>query len=347
VVAHLEVSRVLVFSEDRIAEARARLLADYRRDGVPEDVLAASIAYGEAVGSRIVRWASGDLYRESRSFPRYTPLVEPGRWVPTPPEYLDSVEPHWPRIRPLVLASADEVRPPPPPPFATDPGSEFHRQANEVYETGRGLDAEREAIARFWDCNPFAVEVKGHLMLSRKRASPGAHWIAVAAIAARQTKADLPQTARLYAATAVALFDAFLACWDEKYRSHLIRPETYINRYLDVGWRPLLQTPPFPEYPSGHSVVSNAAAEVLTALLGDGFAYSDTSEVEYGLPARDFRSFRAAASEAAISRLYGGIHFRAAIENGNDMGRRVGALVVERLALPASVSRGTDRAANR
>jgi hypothetical protein len=125
--------------------------------------------------------------------------------------------------------------------------------------------------------------------------------------------------------------DAFIGTWDEKYRSNVARPETMINAYLDERWEPVLQTPPFPEYPSGHSVVSTAAAAVLTQLYGSSAAFVDSSEVEFGLPARTFASFEAAASEAAISRLYAGIHFRPAIEEGAVLGRKVGALVVDRV----------------
>jgi membrane-associated phospholipid phosphatase len=129
----------------------------------------------------------------------------------------------------------------------------------------------------------------------------------------------------------IALFDAFISCWDEKYRSNLIRPETVINEYVDRDWIPLLQTPPFPEHTSGHSVISTASAEVLTAMLGDNFAFEDDVEVKYGLPLRKFSSFRAASAEAAISRLYGGIHYMPAITEGVKQGKLVGNLIKERL----------------
>jgi membrane-associated phospholipid phosphatase len=153
----------------------------------------------------------------------------------------------------------------------------------------------------------------------------------IVAIASRNANADLMKSAEAYARTAIALADGFISSWDEKYRSNLIRPETVINAYLDERWEPLLQTPPFPEYTSGHSVVSTAAATVLAQLYGSPFAFVDSSEVEFGLPARSFPSFEAAAAEAAISRLYAGIHYRPAIEQGIVQGRRVGTLVNERV----------------
>ena len=127
----------------------------------------------------------------------------------------------------------------------------------------------------------------------------------------------------------MALADGFISCWEEKYNSELIRPETLINRYIDENWTPVLQTPPFPEYPSGHSVVSGAASVVLTRLFGDNFAYDDDTEVRYGLPVRSFTSFNQAAEEAALSRLYGGIHYRAAIDKGLLQGRKLGQHVVQ------------------
>ncbi|MCU0354679.1 MAG: vanadium-dependent haloperoxidase, partial [Cytophagales bacterium] len=120
-------------------------------------------------------------------------------------------------------------------------------------------------------------------------------------------------------------------CWDEKYRSVRVRPESTINQLMDKDWEPLLQTPPFPEYTSGHSVISNASAVVLTHLYGDNFAFTDSTEVQYGIPPRSFKSFQHAAEEASISRLYGGIHYRSAITAGTEQGRKVGELVVSKL----------------
>ncbi|HLT51686.1 MAG TPA: vanadium-dependent haloperoxidase, partial [Arenibacter sp.] len=131
--------------------------------------------------------------------------------------------------------------------------------------------------------------------------------------------------------TSMAVADAFISCWDEKYRSNLIRPETVINQYIDENWIPILQTPPFPEYTSGHSVISGAAAIALTDIFGDNFAYDDDTEVPFGLPVRSFTSFNQAAEEAAISRMYGGIHYRAAVENGMDQGRDLGLFLVDKL----------------
>jgi len=152
-------------------------------------------------------------------------------------------------------------------------------------------------------------------------------------IASKKNNSDLAETVYAYTLTSIGIFDAFINCWDEKYRSNLIRPETLINQTIDQNWQPLLQTPPFPEYTSGHSVVSGASAMLLTHLFGDDFAFTDTTELPYGLPERSFSSFNQAAAEAAISRLYGGIHYRAAIDNGLEQGKDVGNYVLNHLTV--------------
>jgi hypothetical protein len=329
--AFMTVGRALTFSRPRMDSLRSAMDARIKSGGIPAAVYDSSIAYGERVAQHVLAWAGKDHFVQTRGYPKYTVVSTPGRWVPTPPAYMDGVEPNWAFVRPFVLDSASQLRPPPPPPFDMKPGSAFYASAKEVYDTGKHLTEEQMAIARFWDCNPYVMHVQGHAMFATKKITPGGHWMGIAALASRKANADLMRSSEAYARTAIALADGFIAAWDEKYRSMLIRPETVINGYLDEAWEPLLQTPPFPEYPSGHSVVSNAAAGVLARLYGSPFAFVDSSEAEYGLPPRSFPSFEAAAGEAAISRLYAGIHYRPAIEVGAVQGRAVGALVNERI----------------
>ena len=201
---------------------------------------------------------------------------------------------------------------------------------------GTTLTTEQRAIAAFWDCNPFVMHVQGHTMFATKKMSPGGHWMGIARMASHKANADIVRASEAYARTSIALADAFLSVWAEKYRSNVIRPETMINQYLDESWQPLLQTPPFPEYTSGHSGISTAAAVVLTQLFGNDFPFADSTEVEYGLPVRSYTSFEAAANEAAISRLYGGIHYRRAVEQGQIQGRKVGELVLRKVTTRAT-----------
>ncbi|MNE31375.1 PAP2 superfamily protein [compost metagenome] len=152
-------------------------------------------------------------------------------------------------------------------------------------------------------------------------------------IACKTAKADFEKTVYAYTGTSIGLFEAFISCWDEKFRSNVVRPETVINQNIDENWKPLLQTPPFPEYSSGHSVASTCAATVLTAVFGDNFSYVDDTELQYGLPARKFKSFKDAAKEAAMSRFYGGIHYKAAIVNGIGQGQNVGDFIIKKIKM--------------
>lgn len=338
--AFMTVGRALTFSRARMDSLRAATDAEFRRRGLADSVFARSVAYGEQVAAHVLAWAGGDRFKESRGYPKYSVTTAAGRWVPTPPAYMDAVEPNWAMLRPFVMDSGGQFRPAPPHPFDTAATSPFFREAREVYEVRRTLTAEQRDITAFWDCNPYVMNVRGHAMFATKKITPGGHWMGVVAIAARKANADAARSAEAYARTAVALADGFISSWDEKFRSNVVRPETFINGHIDPAWEPLLQTPPFPEYTSGHSVISTAAAVVLTEQFGDRFAYADSTELEYGLPVRTFGSFEQAAAEAAISRLYGGIHYRRAIEEGVKQGRQVGELVLRRVQtrVPATVA---------
>jgi hypothetical protein len=328
--AFLTVGAQLTFSRERMDSLRTAMTERFRPAMSPE-VFARSVAYGDTVARHVLAWSGGDGFLRSRGLPKYSVTADAGRWVPTPPAYMDAVEPHWGGLRPFALDSGGQYRPEPPFPFDTARTSPFFREALEVYETGRTLTDEQREITAFWDCNPYVMHVQGHTMFATKKITPGGHWISIVGLATRQAEAGILATAETYALTAMALSDGFISSWEEKFRSNVVRPETFINAYVDERWQPVLQTPPFPEYTSGHSVISTAAAVVLTDLLGEGFAFADSSEVDYGLPVRTFGSFNQAAAEAAISRLYGGIHYRRAIEQGVVQGRRVGEHLVRRI----------------
>ena len=193
-------------------------------------------------------------------------------------------------------------------------GSAFYAEANECYRVTSDLTPDQEMIARFWSDDPGQT------------ATPPGHSISIVTQVARELILTLDRAAEAYAKVGIAVADAFISCWRTKYQYNLLRPVTYIRRVIDPSWTPLLVTPPFPEYTSGHSVQSAAAAQVLTGLFGE-LAFSDHTHDARGLPSRSFRSFREAAEEAAISRMYGGIHFRAAIERGLEQGACIGEQV--------------------
>lgn len=334
--AILKVGRALIFSEDKLDVYYDKIMEDFRKAGVPDDVFDRSVAYGDEVADHIIAWSSKDNYKQSRSFPKYTIVNNPATWKPTPPAYMDAVEPHWNKIRTFVIDSAQQFKPLPPTPFSADKKSLFYKEAIEVYEVGVTLTEEQRIIASFWDCNPFAMNVKGHVMFASKKISPGGHWINITAVASRIKKSTTLESLEAYAHVSLSLADAFISCWDEKYRSVLIRPESYINQYVDENWVPLLQTPPFPEYTSGHSVISAAASLALTDIYGDNFAFTDSTEVEFGMAPRSFTSFKQASDEAAISRFYGGIHYMPACTEGVKEGIAVRELIRSRIRTRAS-----------
>lgn len=336
-VAHMELSKRLIFSEDRMEAYRDSLYGIY--EGNNPTLFNASKAYGLKVADHIGEWMDADNYAQTRTMPKFTvDADDQTRWQPTPPSYADGIEPHWDKIRPFAIDSAQQFKPAPPPEFSMDESSDFYKELREVYDVGNriseeGDNSEELAMAKFWDCNPYVSVTRGHLMFATKKITPGAHWMGIAKIAARKTNSDFDKTVYAYTKASIAMADSFISCWDEKYRSNLIRPETLINQHIDDSWKPVLQTPPFPEYTSGHSVVSGAASVALTDIFGENFSFDDDTEVPYGLPIRSFDSFRHAADEAAISRMYGGIHYRAAIEVGVKQGRDLGNFVVDKLKM--------------
>ncbi|UOB18810.1 vanadium-dependent haloperoxidase [Abyssalbus ytuae] len=334
-IAHMEISKSLIFSEDRMESYRDSLYTVWENKN--EKQFSSSKDYGLKVAAHVKSWMNTDNYKETRTMPKFTvDSDDPARWQPTPPSYMDGIEPHWSKIRPFTLDSASQFKPIPPKPFSLEKESGFYKELIEVYDVGNQISEEGDtsegiAIARFWDCNPYVSVTRGHLMFATKKITPGAHWIGITKIASRKANYDFEQTLYAYTKTSIAIFDAFISCWDEKYRSNLIRPETLINQYIDENWKPILQTPPFPEYVSGHSVVSGAASTVLTSIFGDNFSFEDDTEMPYGIPVRKFESFNKAAEEAAMSRIYGGIHYRMAIEIGLVQGRDLGKFVVNKL----------------
>lgn len=302
--------------------------------GMPNDMFANSVTYADSVSAAIMRWSRKDNYLETRGAPEYTVMDSPGRWIPTPPAYASAMEPHWNTIRTVVMTSASQFTPPPPYTFnATDKNSDYYKEMMSIKNAGDSLSEEQAHIADFWDDNPFKLNVSGHLMFGTKKFSPPGHWMSIVGIAAKKAKADFPTTVCAYAKTAIALFDAFIQCWDEKYRHNTMRPETAINKYVDPNWRPHLQTPPFPEYTCGHSTCSAAAAETLTSVFGDNFSYTDSTELEFGIKSRSYPSFRAAAVENNWARFYGGIHFHHSCIISTEYGKKVGELVVEKLKM--------------
>lgn len=347
--------------------------------GVSESVRAASVEYGHALGSAIASWANGDDHRATRGI-AYDAPDGYGSWVNTTtvneytarsvsaavdyvaldnpgatlePEIADerslvidrprsassrtlaainptgALEPYWSRLRLFSLASLDECAPPPPAPYSEDRSSEFHHQVRATYEATMNLDEEQRESAFFWADNPGQT------------ATPAGHWISIVSQLTSQAGLGAAEAAEALVLTAVAMADGFISCWASKYEHNVIRPITYIQRFIDADWSTVVVTPPFPEHTSGHSVASGAAAEVLSTLLGE-LSFVDATHVSLGHPPRAFGSLREAAREAADSRLYGGIHYPMAVEAGLDQGECIGRQVMGRLRTRRMVRDDSD-----
>ena len=228
-------------------------------------------------------------------------------------------EPYGGELRSFALKDADDCKPVAPPEYSEQPGSDFYRMGREFYDTVKAITPEKRAIALFWADNPVAT------------GTPVFHWISVLQqmVARRHLSAD--QAVEAFALTTMAMQDAFIGCWKEKYRSLVVRPVTYAQRVFDKNFQTAFPTPPFPEYPSGHSVISGAAVEVLNHLVGDTIAYVDSTQMDLGQPARRFANFTKARDEVAISRVYGGIHYFNAVRDGLKQGECIGQRVLQRV----------------
>jgi hypothetical protein len=323
--AFFKVANKLTFSHDSLRVTEEKLLGAFKAS-LNDDVYENSIAFGDTVAATILKRAATDNYKITRGMARYSVFREKGKWVQTPPDYADGVEPNWKLIKPLLMDSASQFRPAAPPAYDVNKSSEYFKQVLEVYNTNKSITSEMDTIAHYWDDNPFVTEHRGHLTFATKKTTPVGHWMGIISILCKQEKKNEQQNALTYALASASIFDAFISCWDEKYRSQTLRPITVIRDQLDEHWNPLLQTPPFPEYTSGHSVISSAVATVLEQVIGKGVSFHDTTEMEYLGLERNFTSIKDAADEAGISRLYGGIHFRAAIEEGKKQGQAVGTM---------------------
>jgi hypothetical protein len=286
--------------------------------GVKPDVKLRSIAYGKKLAAAILQWSKtdGGAVVENMGFPMAYALTKaPGHWVPTSQLRLQQspLLPNWGKNRTFAMPAGASCNLPAPPAYSEDKASEFFKQAKEVYDTKNNLSADQKTIARFWSDDP---------MLS---STPPGHWIGIALEIIDRDKLPVAKSVDVLARLSVAVADGFIGCWNTKYQYDLLRPLTYIKKHIDPKWETLLITPPFPEYPSGHSTQSGAAAAVLTQFFGEKFGFDDATHQHDGLKPRHFISFGQAANEAGISRLYGGIHFRAAVEQGLEQGKCIGA----------------------
>lgn len=296
-------------------------MAEQYQGEIDQDSFSRSVEYGQAVAEAIFQWSETDGGHEGfrSNYPEYELPAGDGLWQPTlrakgNPQ--PALQPYWGKNRPFVLTSGEECAPPPPPTYSKAMDSKFFAEALAVYQAVEDFTPEQLEIARFWADDPF------------RTATPAGHWIAILSQVLEREAATLDVAAEAYAKLGIAVADAFIGCWNVKYQYNLIRPVTYIQNVIDPAWHPILITPQFPEYPSGHSVVSGASAHVLTSLFGADYAFIDHTHDAWGLAPRSFDSFLALAEEAAMSRIYGGIHFPSAVQNGLAHGECIAEQVV-------------------
>lgn len=309
-------------SLDNLAAVTAteRKYEDQFQEETDAETFERSKAYGTALAEAMFQYAVSD--GQSRSFTSnfpatYTPPVFVGAWVPTPPAFQKiPLQPYWGNVRTFHTNSVTGTQPPRHPDYSVDPASAFYKEGLEVLNVSKNLTAEQKKIAQYWSDDPGLT------------GTPPGHSISIAMQVLEKEKANLALAAETYAKTGMAVHDAFVSCWKCKYDFNLLRPVTYIRQTLgEPNWTSLLPTPPFPEYSSGHSVQSGAMLVVLSEIFGYNYNFTDRTHEKRtdidGAP-RTYRSFTEAAEEAAISRLYGGIHYKAAIDFGVEQGKKVG-----------------------
>jgi hypothetical protein len=333
--AFTKVGNAVTFPEGSMME-HYNFLKNYADSlGMPANILRETITFSDSIVAHILRWSKKDNYAQIRSAEKYAVLSNiAGRWIPTPPMYASALEPHWNSIRTIILDSASQFSAPTPPSFdLKNKNSDYYKALMFVKKTGDSLTDEQKNIADFWDDNPFKMNIVGHASYATKKFSPPGHWMNIVGIASKKANADYNKTVAAYTQTAIAIFDGFINCWNEKYKTNTSRPETVINEFISDSWRPYIQTPPFPAYTSGHSTISAAAAEVMTHWFGDNLTFTDTSSLEFGIKSRTIQSFKLAAKEAGISRIYGGIHFTHDNDAGNKMGIAIGNLVLQKIKM--------------
>ncbi|HVW98631.1 MAG TPA: vanadium-dependent haloperoxidase [Mucilaginibacter sp.] len=330
--AFFTVAHKITFSIDTLKKYEDKVFGMYK-DNLDDSTYARSVAFGEQIGNLVLKRAAVDNYPQTRGKPQYLGSNGPAKWRPTPPDYLDGVEYCWGTMKEFAIDSSSQFSPPPPPPYSDDKNSDFVKQYMQVYETQKDVDSTKKLIARYWDDNPINIMHNGHLMFIDKKITPGGHWIGITEIACKKSNADAVKSSLAYALTSVALYDAFICCWDVKYKYSYVRPVTMIEEKIDPHWLPTLQTPPFPEYTAGHSTISAASATMLTHLFGDNFAFQDTSEVRYIGMQRHFNSFIQASDETAMSRFYGGIHYLNSSLKGAEQGKKMANFIWGKLKL--------------
>ncbi len=279
--------------------------------------------------NQFMQWANKDNYGKRLAYERYSEDTAVEKYKLTPPTYKEPIEPHWGTIRPFFIHNINDFSCDYQEEFSAYFQSDFFKENKNLHTKSKELSDEEIEIALFWDCNPVQVDMIGHVMKYSFRMTPSSHWICILNQVAANQKIPHLELSKIYAILSMSMADAFIVCWNDKYKYNTIRPVTYIREYIDENWYPVIETPNFPEYPSGHSTVSNTAAFILTHFLGDNVQFVDASQKQFEVADRSFSSFKEAAQEAGMSRIYGGIHYEQAIFDGLEQGEKIAEYILE------------------
>ncbi|MBT8245798.1 MAG: vanadium-dependent haloperoxidase [Winogradskyella sp.] len=329
--AFSNVGKKLIYSEHFFENLNDSLITKATQLGLTKTVIKNSENYAANISAQLSDWIDKDMYTETRTFSRFTSTKKPENWRETPPDYTTGLEPHWDNIRTMVIDSANVFKYKPLPKYSTDEDSDFYKMVYQVYEAVNNKTEDTEKTAWFWDCNPIMTVHTGHMVTTIHKFTPPGHWLNIVNQVSTKEYSDYYTTTKAYTLTSMAMFDAIIAAWHVKYRTDLVRPVTYIQENIDAEWTPVLQTPPFPEYTSGHSATSASAAEVLSSIYGENYAFTDNTQLRFGLEDRTFNSFREAANQVNMSRFYGGIHYIQGVEEGARQGREIANTILKKL----------------
>lgn len=329
--AFANTGKKLIYSEQHFQLLADTLKIKAFKLGLSKEIIRDSEDYALKISKQLSSWIDKDMYNETRTFARFTSTKKPENWRETPPDYITGLEPHWDKIRTMVIDSASVFKYKPLPEYSIDKDSDFYKMVDEVYQVVKNTKEEYSKTAWFWDCNPIMTVHRGHMVQTIHKYTPPGHWLNIVNQLSTKENSDYYTTTKAYTLTSAAMFDAIIGAWHVKYKTDLVRPVTYIQENIDADWQPILQTPPFPEYTSGHSATSASAAEVLTSIYGDNYAFTDNTQLRFGLEERSFKSFKEAADQVNLSRFYGGIHYKQSVEEGARQGREIAQILLKKL----------------
>ncbi|NOT37224.1 MAG: vanadium-dependent haloperoxidase [Saprospiraceae bacterium] len=330
-IAFCNTAKSIVFSESLADQLKDKYITLAKENNFTPEKIASSITTAEKISTRISEWIKKDNYQFTRTLERYTSSKKPDEWRETPPDYTQGLEPHWPKLRKLFSDSMPAYPFQKLPTYSKEKSSDFFKMVLDVHTKSKNLSKEESEIALFWDDNPNVSSHHGHLSHVTHKISPPGHWLNIISQIQKDKNFTIFQLSKAYTYSSIVMYDGIIDCWKLKYDTKVIRPISFIHDFIQEDWKPLIQTPPFPEFTSGHSVVSASAAEVLSTLIGTKVSFTDSTEVLFGNKPRSFNSFHDAAMEVSLSRYYGGIHYMQSVLEGNKQGIYLANYFLEKL----------------